>query len=572
MKVPKALTYSKVHASHRDLLSERSDWEAAWKDITNYLLPGRGRYDTSKNLTKRQVTNRYVVNPAGEEALYVLTSGMHGSLTSPSRPWFRLEWADADLNNFEPLKAWLQTCTDRLHRSLAQSNFYNVINDFYIEYAGFGTSCTFMGEDTDDVNIPFHFQLLTAGEFSFTTNSIGRPIVFARPLYMSPRQLVDMYPDGVSKELKDRVKSNSGGIDKVELSALEYVLKHSFGDKPFTRVVYETIGMSSNWINDETKKPLQIDGFYEWPYPLARWGTIGRDDYGIGPGSRALPHIKRLQEMEKAFMMAVHKEVDPPVNAPSRQKGNLNTLPGGRNWYSNPDEKIERLYDTNFNMAGVLEAIERVEERIKRVFFNDIFLGAMRDPNASPLRTGQVNELSMERMLRMGPVTERLQFEYLTQVVERGFNIMLRKGMMPELSPDLAQMASGYHIALVSPMATAQRRVALEGISSYMAFISQAAQFDQTIIDNFNSDEAAKEVADITGVSIGVKRPDEDVQRIRAERAKKIQAEKAKQEQMQVAGLQGQLSEGQATTAKTQSEAALNLLEAQETANQMGTI
>lgn len=301
-----------------------------------------------------------------------------------------------------------------------------------------------------------------------------------------------------------------------------------------------------------------------------RWGTIGSDIYGIGPGSRALPDIKRLQEMEKSFLMAVHKELDPPTIAPSRMRGKLNTLPGGKNYRSNENEKIERLYQLQFDLNGVSAAVDRVEQRIQRNFFNDIFLTASRDPNASPLKATQVNVQEQEKMLRLGPVIERLQHEFLHPLIERCFNIMNRKGLFQPLSPELADLAGDYVISLVSPLATAQRAVALQGIQSFMGFMGQAAQFDQTILDNIDVDVAAREYADITGVELGVLRPIEEVQELRQQRAKAIAAEKQKQEQMAMAMAQSQMDGEKATAQKTQSEAGLNMLEGQQVQQEMG--
>ena len=147
---------------------------------------------------------------------------------------------------------------------------------------------------------------------------------------------------------------------------------------------------------------------------------------------------------------------------------------------------------------------------------------------------------------------------------------MLRKGLLPELPPELQDMAGEYNISLVSPLATAQRSVALQGINSFMAFLGQAAQFDQSILDNINPDEAAREHANISGVHYGVLRTAEEVQQIRTQRAQAQAAEKQKQEQMAMMGMKSQLDKEQAETQKIQSEAGVNLIEGQEAATQLG--
>lgn len=565
--------YSKAIAQYQELKNERSEWEQEWRQISEYLLPGRGIYQTYAKPRKRKLTTQRVINTVAEDALYVLTSGMHGGLTSPSRPWFMLEWADPRIAKFEPLKAWLQQCDQRLHKGLHASNFYSVINSFYIEYAGFGTGSMYVGEDVDDV--PFKFELLTAGEYAFSVGGSGKTDIFYRTIFMTPRQVVERFPDTASKEIKQMVKESTGQAETRYITVLECVYPEKYKDKPFTQVFYETTATGHATVHSPTtvgksQDPLGIYGFYEFPYPVARWNTIGSDIYGVGPGSRALPDIKRLQQMEKAFLMATHKAINPPLNAPARMKGKLNTLPGGYNYYSNPQETVNELYQVRFDYQGVGSAVERVEQRIQRNFFNDIFLTAARDPNASPYKATEVNVREQEKMLRLGPVIERLQHEFLQPLIERCFNIMLRKEMFEPLPPDLVKMAGEYKISLISPLATAQRSVALQGINSFMAFIGQAAQFDPSILDNVDADAAAREFADITGVQLGVLRPQEKVKEIRAQRVKAQAAEQQRQQQMEEAQIGSQVQNQNAQSRKTSAEAATTMIEGQQLANQIG--
>jgi hypothetical protein len=563
-----SLKYSTVIQTMEDLKNERMEWESEWRQISEYLLPGRGIYQTFSKPRKRKLVSPKVINTTGEDALYILTSGMHGGLTSPSRPWFKLLWAQQDLNKFEPLKAWIQECELRLHSRLQDSNFYSIINSFYNEYAGFGSSCIYVGDNTDSPVDPFHFELLTAGEYYISLDASGKPLVFCRIIYLTPAQMVARF-SSCSASIKKDVKEGKAGIHLSTCVVVEYITKEKFSDKTYTQIFYEYTDQARTRREGEPE-PLEIKGFYEWPYPFGRWSTVGSDVYGIGPGSRALPHIKRLQEMEKAFLMATHKSINPPLNAPARMKGKLNTLPGGYNYYSNPSEKVDELYQIRFDYTGVSSAIERVEERIQKNFFNDIFLTGTRDPNATPYKATEVTAREQEKMLRLGPVIERLQNEFLKPLIERCFNIMLRRGLFPPMDPALAQMAGDYSISLVSPLATAQRAVALNGINSFLAFLSQAAQFSPEIIDNVNPDEAARDYADITGVRLGILRQTSEVQQLRAQRQQQMQAEKEKQDQMMAAQVAGQYSGDMASARKAQADAGKSMAESQQIASEMG--
>ena len=562
----------KIAAMYEEAESERTEYMAEYQNISDYLVPGRGMYQRYSKPRKRKLTSPKVINTVAEDALYVLTSGIHGALTSPSRLWFKAEWSDNRLQQHGLLKAWMQDSVKREHAGFHASNFYPIMNSAYIELVAFGTMAMYVGEDSDTVQAPFRFELMTAGEFAFTIGSDGRVSQFFRTIFMTPRQLVQRFPDTVSKESKKIVKNNEAGADTTYITVLEYTTYEEYQNKPIMRLYYETTstGSKGSHYTPRGAEPLEAAGFYEFPYLVARWDTIGNDTYGVGPGSRALPDIKRLQEMEKAFLMATHKSINPPLNAPARMRGKLNSLPGGMNYYANPAETVNELYQVKFDYSGVSNAVERVEQRIQKNFFNDIFLTAARDPNASPYKATEVNARDQEKMLRLGPVVERLQHEFLQPLIVRCFQIMRRKELFAPLSPELEDLAGDYTISLVSPLATAQRGVALQGIQGFLGTIGQMAQFDQTVLDNVDVDAAAREVGDIYGVQLGVMRQLDDIKKIRQQRAQAMAQEKAKQEQAAVAQQQAEMDVNRATAQKTQSEAGLNMLEGQQVSQDMG--
>ena len=574
MRVPDKFSFNKVFSIYEELRLERHEWDIYARLVSEWLLPGRGIFQTYVRPKRRKLTSPRVINAMAEDSLYVLTSGIHGRLTSPAMPWFRTTWPIDQLNQIPQLVSWLEQATNILQKSLHVSNFYSIINSFYIEYAGYGTGSIYVGEDTYDDQLPFRFELLTFGEYAMAMGADGLPSVYCRTVFMSPRQMFEKFGDNVSENIKRIVNNNEAGADYIDLAVIEFIAKHEFQDKSYIRLFYEVTATGVNsGIKSATKfndKPLGQDAFYEFPYPTARWNTIGSDTYGIGPGNRAIPDIKRLQEMEKAFLMATHKSINPPLNAPSRMKGKLNTLPGGKNYYANPNETVNEVYQVRFDYAGVSSAIERVEQRIQRNFFNDVFITASRDPNASPLRTGQVDAMQQEQMFKVGPITERLHSELFTPMIRRCFKILFRKGMLPALDPQYEEFVDQMKIDIISPMAVAQSKARAQGVDAFMGFIGQAAQFDQQILDNINVDAAARNRAEIEGVELGILRTEDEVAQIRKQRAEAQAAQQKQEAEIAQAGMQSQLSTEEAQTMKTQAEAGQILGETQLTAVEGG--
>lgn len=257
----KELTLEQASAAYEAAKNERSDWEQEWRDVSDYLLPGRGVYQLYTRPRKRALTSKKVINTVAEDALYVLTSGMHGALTSPALPWFKLSWTNQQISQFEPLKMWLQDCEEKLHTALQQSNFYSIINSFYTEYAGFGTGCVYVGEDTDDALKPFRFELLTAGEYAFAVDALGRPNEFFRVLFKTPAQIVEMFGRAASDNTRRYVTENRPEQNSLFLPILEVIRKEKYGDKKYTQWFYEFSADAKR----DVEKPLAKAGFYEWP-------------------------------------------------------------------------------------------------------------------------------------------------------------------------------------------------------------------------------------------------------------------------------------------------------------------
>lgn len=561
------MNFTQVMGLYEELINERSDFEAEWRDISDYLIPGRGINQTFYKPRKRVFTSKRTVNTSSREAMGVLTAELHSRLTSPARPWFKLEWDSPEAAAIEFLNWWMQDSEDRVYDEFTESNFYSSVLSFYDDLVGFGIGSMYVGDGDKDV--AFRFEPITVGEYAISLNSKGIVDLLMRTIFMTPRQMLEKFgEDKVSPQVKDAALR----IDKETnyVTVIEYVRPGLSGDKKYIQDYYE-YGFSgaSNVFryyeieNVKDRKSLKTRGFYEFPYPTCRWATLGADVYGTGPGSKALPDIKRLQEMEKAFMLAIHKSADPPTYAPSRLKGRLNTLPGGTNYYTNPNEVVTNLYQMTFDYKGVAAAVERVEMRIGKTFYNDIFFSAMRDPNATPYKATEVNAREREKMTRLGPVIERLQHEFFLPLIERCFSMLLRKGKLAPIPDEFVNLISDYNIRMISPLAQAQRLVAVEGIQQFLMFIGQTAQFDPTIVDNVDGDKITNEMAEITGQSAKVLRTADEVKQIRDQRAEQQKQQQDMQMQMMQKQQQMEEQESMASTAKDRADATKTIAEVQ---------
>ena len=100
---------------------------------------------------------------------------------------------------------------------------------------------------------------------------------------------------------------------------------HTFKEPPQNRFPWTSI-----YFMPDEKEILSVGGFNEFPFVCSRWERNSLETYGRGPGGEALADVKMLNEMEKTYLKALQKMVDPPLMVPDDGFINpVRTTPGG---------------------------------------------------------------------------------------------------------------------------------------------------------------------------------------------------------------------------------------------------
>src|ERR1019366_2723934 len=73
--------------------AERSSFITHWEELTDYILPRRGRFSIS-DVNRGNRRTKHIVDMTATFAAKILSSGMMSGISSPARPWFRLESGD----------------------------------------------------------------------------------------------------------------------------------------------------------------------------------------------------------------------------------------------------------------------------------------------------------------------------------------------------------------------------------------------------------------------------------------------------------------------------------------------
>lgn len=523
------LDKKKYKSKVRQMEENRQDYLKRWKAIRDYQLPYIGCFDDTADTTdyaRRRDTNIY--HSVAWQANQSFAAGVMSGLTPPSRQWFRLIWSNDTMKNHPEAGELLDKRMNILQDVLLKSNFYNAIHSAYLELA-FGQAPLAIFQDADT---GVHFVPFTVGTYMMENGPDGIVDTFCTKYEMTARQLADKFgadrlPSSIRAELEN------GGV-KTKHKLWWLVEPNRFHDRNKEVMdKYHMKYLSLYWLEEGEKDFLDIGGFQEWPIPVARYLVTGNETYGKGPGWFAEGDSKGLQKLEKDDIIAVELGIKPPMAASATTaKQGINLTPGSYTVVER-NEPVTPLFNVNVNLQHLQEKILDLQDRIKRAYSADLFmmLERLEDKN---MTAQEVLQRKQEQLQQLGPVVQRLQFEFLRKIIERVYNILDRAGILPQ--PEDAELALALSqeevtIEYISPLAQAQKMAGMTNIEQAIAFTGQLAQFDQSVLDKIDFAKTIDSYFDMVGAPVSIKRTEEEYEAIQQQKAQAM-AEAKQQEQM----------------------------------------
>jgi Bacteriophage head to tail connecting protein len=503
------------------LKTDRSTWDTHWRDLADHVSPWRIRFQTSER-NKGTKKHDKIIDGTASLALRTGQAGMMSGITSPARPWFKLGVPDPSLTEVESVKEWLAEVEKRMRAVFLRSNLYNALPVAYGDLLLFGTAAVTVEEHPTKV---MRFQALPAGSYCIANGADLLADTMVREIELTARQVRDEFGEEACSERVKGACRNGRHTEIVKVIQAIYPNQEHDQNKiggKFKRFRSVTIEATSS-----EDKVLRDSGFDEFPALCPRWTTVGEDAYGIGPGFDALGDVRALQAYERKVAKAVDKQIDPPLKGPTSMRNSVVTmLPGGINWVDdrNGADSLRPVHEVNFRIEGAELKSQQIRQRISRAFYEDLFL-MLAQSDRRQITAREVEERHEEKLLMLGPVLERLNQELLDPLIDRTFNVMARRGMLPPPPPELEGV--DLRVEYISIMAQAQKMLGIAAVDRLMAFTGNLAAVNQAVLDKVDMDQAVDEYGDYLGVSPRIIRSDEQVAQMRADRAQAQQQQAA---------------------------------------------
>jgi Bacteriophage head to tail connecting protein len=486
----------------------RYSWWAYWNRLAEYFLPRRHKWVVTANtLSRGSPINDRIIDSTGTLAMQTCASGMWTGLTSPSRPWFKLDkglpWVELDADG----KEWLEDTEQRVYTVLGQSNFYTTMAQAFQDVVVFGTAPVIIYEDFYD---GIRCYLPCAGEYFLAVGSRLSNDTLYREFTFTVEQIVgfatlEKCPPEIQKHWTD------GSLD------LEYVVAHAIepnfkiakkGARTATVSVVPGIFPYREvyWLKGiKTAEPLSRRGFRIKPFMSARWSTVSNDPYGRSPCMDALGDDKQLQLETVRKAEFIEKGVRPPMGANPELKNEPNSILPGHTTYMSTDggkKGFWPLFEINPAwLTGITADIKEVQARIQRCLFVDLFMAISRMEGVQPRNELELTKRDLERLQELGPFIELFETEFAGPAIMRVLEIMENRKMLKAKPQSLRGVP--LKINYMSIMKLAQRSaesVAMKDVFATMGELSSAAKAAEVPdpIRVFDLDKAARKYADIT--------------------------------------------------------------------------
>jgi len=499
--------YAKLESRLGMLRTWRWSWWVHWSVLAEFFLPRRWGWLVVPNRTWRgHPINDAIIDSTGLLAVRTCASGMWTGLTSPSRPWFTLEIGLPWMTEDAAAKEWLEDTQDRVYTVLAQSNFYTTMAQAFQDVTVIGTAPVIIYEDYEDV---IRCYLPTAGEYYLASGSRFSVDTLYREFNLTVAQIVEMFGiDALPDSIRTLWNGGAGQLDT------EYVVAHAIepnfamsqtGGKAEIKVVPGVFTYKEvYWLRGQkSEQPLSIRGFRMTPFMAARWATVSNEPYGRSPCMDALGDNKQVQLETRRKAEFIEKGVRPPMGANPELKNEPSSIVPGMITYMSTDANRKGFWPL-FEvqpawLAGITQDIDKVNARIEKCLFVDLFMAISRMEGVQPRNELELTQRNLERLQELGPFIHMFENEFAAPTLRRVLDIMQRRKLLKPLPPSLKNVPIKINYVSIMKLAqNASESVSMKDVFATAGALSSAAKAAEQPdpIRTINLDKALREYGD----------------------------------------------------------------------------
>lgn len=463
----------------------RRAWEPLWQDAYEYALPQRNSFAGGMPNDKRM---EKIFDGTALDAVDSLAASLLGNLTPPWTQWFGLKpGPDLTAAETESLSPVLEKAARTLQAHFDRSNFIVEMHQCYLDLIVGGTAALVLEESEPGSASAFRFTAIPLSDIVLEEGVSGMLDGSYRRLSLTLAQLQGRYP---AVTLPADVLRQGQKDPQVRFEVLESVLPASFGNYDFKAVLF---GGSSQPVL------LREGSFSSSPVIAFRWLKAPGELYGRSPVMKALPDIKTANKVVELILKNASIAVTGIWQADDDgvlNLANIELKPGAIIPKAVGSEGLRPL-----DMPGRFDISQLVLDDLRNRIRHALLADKLAPLSAARMTATEVIERSSEMSLLLGATYGRLQSELLTPLVQRAFNILRRRGEVPDIRLDGRLVSLDYR----APLAKAQGQRNIQNTLSWIETVLRMGPEASAAIDLA---QAARFLGDALGVPVDlIKQP-----------------------------------------------------------------
>ena len=376
---------------YRRALDLREPWLRRWDAARRYTMPAT---DDDAAL---------LFDATAADAVDNLAASIYTLLTPPESLWLNLV-RESDMS---PDAA---PAVDAMRANLNDSNFYTTIHQCYLDLVINGTACLFMAESPIGAASAFEFTAIPMTDIAIL------PGMVFHTTSMSARDVMERYPEWTPPAaIRDKIKNDMD---------MPLKLVQCLAGTDFTA-----------WLDvgGDIENNIVSRGVFETnPYIIFRWSLASGELYGHSPVLRALPDIKTANKVVELVLknatIAVsgiwQADDDGVINL-----ANINLTPGAIIPKAVGSSGLTPLGSSaNFDVSQLI--LGDLRDRIRHALLADR-LGLLSDKE---MTATEILARNADMMRILGATYGRLLHEFIRPLVDRGLQILARRGVIEKIS------------------------------------------------------------------------------------------------------------------------------------------
>jgi hypothetical protein len=393
---------------------------------------------------------------------------------------------------------WLSHVQDGLHQwfSYRSKSFRPAAAETMLDIVGFGNGYNYQW--AKPFGLP-EYKAISIFNGAFLRASNGDLTHFFYETKMTKSDLMQEFPDADLEHVQE-----DGDVEVVY--AVRPSGKREF---PYFEEVYAARGGA----------PLRQKRLEEMPFYAPGFMRRPQDHYAMGAGHLAYPFAEWLNRIQESILDGAEKSVDPPlfdftggaIKQFDRRANAVNVASWAALGFSDVREALQPFGPTGDLRPGI-EMVKDIRNMIYLAFYIDWLEGSDQGVRTAT----EVADRRNLRMQSLSTLTARLVPEWASRMTERTFRLLLKADYFDPMPESLRDelVSFEYRSPLLSVVDTAESEIIL----AYAQKLAALAAIQPDVVDNFDTDKAAREIFKNDSLPAHLLKPLDDVTALREAR------------------------------------------------------